>query len=68
MNHPECKLKAKDLSKTCSPSFFKFTSTADIDPLQGIVGQDRAVRSLGFALDIENEGYNVYLAEPSEQA
>ncbi len=62
MNHPECKLKAKDLSKRCSPSFFKFTSTADIDPLQGIVGQDRAVRSLGFALDIENEGYNVYLA------
>jgi len=56
------KLKVKDISKACNPSIFKFTSTADIKPLKGIIGQDRAARSLGFALDIENEGYNIYLA------
>jgi len=58
----QCQLKVKDLSKNCSPSSFKFTSTAEIEPLKGIVGQDRAIRSLSFALDIENEGYNIYLA------
>ncbi|PKM76411.1 MAG: ATP-dependent protease [Firmicutes bacterium HGW-Firmicutes-15] len=30
--------------------------------MQGIIGQDRAVRSLGFGLDMDNEGYNIYLA------
>jgi len=55
-------LKVKDISKTCNPSLFKFTSTAEIKPLKGIIGQERATRSLSFALDIENEGYNIYLA------
>ncbi|MFA7078985.1 MAG: Lon-like protease helical domain-containing protein, partial [Syntrophomonas sp.] len=62
MDITKYKLRVKDLSKTCKPSSFKFTSTSEIEPLPGIIGQDRAVRSLGFALDIENEGYNIYLA------
>ncbi len=62
MDSSQFKLKPKDLSRTCKPSSFRFGSTAEIDPLQGIIGQERAVRSLGFALDIKNEGYNVYLS------
>lgn len=56
------RLKPHELSKNCKPSVFKFASTAEVEPLKGVIGQDRAIRSLGFALDIENEGYNVYLA------
>lgn len=56
------RLNPQDLSNKCRPSFFRFRSTAEVDPLKGIIGQDRAVRSLGFALDIGNEGYNVYLS------
>ncbi|MCX5780093.1 MAG: AAA family ATPase, partial [Firmicutes bacterium] len=62
MDSNKCQLKTQDLSKNCRPSFFKFASTAEIEPLKGIIGQDRAVRSLSFALDIDNEGYNIYLA------
>ncbi|MEQ8201186.1 MAG: ATP-binding protein [Syntrophomonadaceae bacterium] len=62
MDPSQFKLKPKDLSRTCKPSSFRFGSTAEIDPLQGIIGQERAVRSLGFALDIKNEGYNVFLS------
>ncbi|MDD2585185.1 MAG: ATP-binding protein [Syntrophomonadaceae bacterium] len=56
------KVKARDLRKQCNPSVFKFVSTAEIKPLKGIIGQDRAVNSLSFGLDIENMGYNIYLA------
>ncbi|MEA4925353.1 MAG: ATP-binding protein [Syntrophomonadaceae bacterium] len=56
------RLKVKDIYRACSPSIFKFNSTAEVKPLEGIIGQERAVRSLGFALDIGNEGYNIYLA------
>lgn len=55
-------MKPRDLSKRCNPAIFKFESTANVKPLKGIIGQDRAVRSLAFGLDMENEGYNIYLS------
>ncbi len=57
-----CKVKVKDLRKSCNPSIFKFNTTAEIKPLKGIIGQERAVRSLDFGLDIDNDGYNIYLS------
>ncbi|NLF46330.1 MAG: AAA family ATPase [Syntrophomonadaceae bacterium] len=33
-----------------------------MEPLKGIIGQERATRSLKFALDIDIQGYNIYLA------
>jgi predicted ATP-dependent protease len=62
LNHDRCKVKAKDLRKDCNPSIFKFKTTAEVKPLKGIIGQDRAVRALDFGLDIDNEGYNIYLS------
>lgn len=62
MNGSKHRLKPRELRKTCNPSIFKFESTADILPLKGIIGQDRAVRALTFGLTIDNQGYNVYLS------
>ncbi|CFX78357.1 Ribosomal protein S5 domain 2-type fold, subgroup [Syntrophomonas zehnderi OL-4] len=62
LNTDKCKVKAKDLNTKCDPSIFKFASTAEVKPLKGIIGQDRAVHSLEFGLDMENEGYNIYLS------
>lgn len=62
MNNDRLKVKAKDLRKNCSPSIFKFKTTAEIKPVKGIIGQERAVRSMDFGLDIDNDGYNIYLS------
>lgn len=62
MNTNKYLVKTKDLRKECNPDLFKFASTAEIEPLRGIIGQDRAVRSLDFGLNIDNPGYNIYLA------
>ncbi len=62
MNNNKYKVKLKDLRKNCNPAMFKFQSTAELKPLNGIIGQDRAFRSLDFGLDIEKPGYNIYLA------
>ncbi len=58
------RINTRYLCKKCKPSIFKFTSTADIKPLTGIIGQDRAVRSVDFGLDINHNNYNIYLAGP----
>jgi len=62
LDNKKYRLKAKDLRKECKTNIFKFNSTAEITPLRGIIGQERAVRSLDFGLNIDNPGYNIYLA------
>jgi lon-related putative ATP-dependent protease len=40
------------------------TSTEELSPLKGIIGQERAVKALQFGLDITNHGFNIYVAGP----
>jgi lon-related putative ATP-dependent protease len=62
LDNKKFRLKAKDLRKECKTNIFKFNSTAEVKPLRGIIGQERAVRTLDFGLNIDNPGYNIYLA------
>ncbi|KUG02845.1 atp-dependent protease la type ii [hydrocarbon metagenome] len=65
MNYNQYRLKPGELRKKCNPSGFKFNSTADVKPLTGIIGQERALNAISIGLDIESEGYNIYLAGQS---
>ncbi|MBN2073097.1 MAG: AAA family ATPase, partial [Actinobacteria bacterium] len=38
------------------------SSTEELSPLEGIIGQDRAVKALKFGLNIENGGFNIFVA------
>lgn len=53
-------LPVKLLRPVCDPSQLGFTTTAEIDPLVGRVGQDRALEALEFGVGIEQTGYNLY--------
>jgi len=44
---------------------FKFKTTAELAPIEGTVGQDRAVKAMQFALDIEAEGFNLFVNGPA---
>ena len=50
------RLKPRDLRKSCNPKSLKFETTKELLPLKGIIGQDRALRSLEFALTIDHQG------------
>ncbi|MCK4575158.1 AAA family ATPase, partial [candidate division WOR-3 bacterium] len=41
---------------------FKFKTTEEISPLKEIIGQERAVKALRFGLEINNIGFNIYVA------
>jgi len=56
------RLNPASLTKRCNPSIFNFTSTEEVKPLKGGIGQDRAIKSLLFGLDMEISGYNIYLS------
>jgi hypothetical protein len=45
----------------CNTDDLDFETTDDLAPLQGFVGQDRALRSLAFGLEVEKPGYNLFV-------
>ncbi|MDP6495188.1 MAG: ATP-binding protein, partial [Dehalococcoidia bacterium] len=57
-------LSPESLRSICDDSCLEFETTADLSPLQAIIGQQRAVQALEFGLDIEEKGFNIYAAGP----
>lgn len=43
-------------------SKLKCNTTDELKPLEGIIGQERAVKALKFGLNIENSGFNIFVA------
>ncbi len=57
-------LKPEDLYTSTDPEIFRFETTAELAPLEEIVGQDRAVESVNFAVGMKGEGYNLFVLGP----
>lgn len=57
-------LSVKDLRSICDPTQFDFKTTEEIPPLDGVIGQERAVRAMEFGLRVKSLGYNIYAAGP----
>ena len=55
-------LEAAELRATCYKGDLGFETTEELEPLQSILGQDRALQALKFGLSIESEGFNVFVA------
>jgi lon-related putative ATP-dependent protease len=54
-------LSPSQLRKTCDPAIFDFGSTAEVEPLDGVIGQERAVRSITLGLNMHRPGYNIFV-------
>lgn len=57
-------VKLSDLRCRCDPSMFDFETTADIDPLDQVIGQERAVRAITFGLEMKSAGYHIFVTGP----
>ena len=55
-------LKPEDLRWRCNPELFEFDSTEDLKPIEGILGQERALKALKLGVDLRKPGYNIYIA------
>ena len=55
-------LEWTEARKTCPKEFVTCEATDELDPLSEIIGQDRAVKALQFGINIEEEGFNVFVA------
>lgn len=64
MNGDKNILKAEQLYTGCSTEALDFETTKDIRPLDGVIGQARAVESIRFAIGMRHDGYNLFAFGP----
>lgn len=58
-------LSADQTYRSCKPGQFSFASTADLEPLDIPLGQERAREAIEFAVDIPQDGFNLYVMGPT---
>ncbi|MFO1044958.1 MAG: AAA family ATPase [Planctomycetaceae bacterium] len=55
-------LSASETGPEIDPASFGFKTTRDVAPLDGIVGQPRALRAIDLGLAIRQPGYHLYMS------
>ena len=55
-------LSAGKLKKICDKENLGCVSTTEVESLEAIIGQERALRALNFGLGIKNKGFNIFVA------
>jgi ATP-dependent Lon protease len=54
-------LSHEDLKWTCDTKVFDFEDTEKVKPIEGIVGQERALKALKLGVDLKSPGYNIFI-------
>ena len=49
----------------CDPATLGFVSTAELPPLDGMIGQDRALGATTFGIQMKHAGYNLFVLGPT---
>jgi lon-related putative ATP-dependent protease len=58
-------LTPDQLCADCDADCFDFQTTAELEPLDEVIGQERAVESICFGIDIHRSGFNIFAFGPA---
>jgi predicted ATP-dependent protease len=61
---PSEPLPPSALARRTDPVGLGFATTADLEPIEGMVGQDRAAAAVEFAIEMARPGYNLFALGP----
>lgn len=56
------RLLPEQLKAVCNPAIFQCETTDGVEPLTGIIGQERAVKAMEFGLSFRGKGYNIFIS------
>ena len=54
-------LTPDELRGVCNADLFHFSDTSEIEPLDDVIGQERAVQAIDFGLNMKSPGYNIFV-------
>lgn len=61
MDANDYKVPPERLRWTVDPQSFPFECTDELQPLDGFIGQNRAIEAIHFALEVAKPGYNLFV-------
>jgi len=64
MTDKAAKLSPEQLRRSFDPAQFDFQSTEELPGFEGIIGQERALKSISFGINIKSQGYHMYALGP----
>ena len=59
--YKKCEVPVSQLRKNADLSKIKFKTTSEIQSLDSVIGQDRAVKAINFGLAMEDPSYNIFV-------
>ena len=62
MSFEHLRVPPEKLTKVCDPDELGFETTQEITPLEGTIGQERAISALELSLDIDEPGFNLFIS------
>jgi predicted ATP-dependent protease len=60
--HP---LPVDQLYRKTDPSSLQFATTAELEPIDGLVGQERALEAIRFGTEVDQAGFNLFVIGPN---
>lgn len=54
-------LPPEELKWTCNPKDLDFDTSKEIKPIEGILGQERAIKALQIGVTLKSHGYNIFI-------
>lgn len=57
-------LSVADLRHSVDPATLGFKSTAELEPITGLIGQDRALRAIQFGASMKSHDFNMFVLGP----
>jgi predicted ATP-dependent protease len=57
-------LPADALRQSVDPASLGFETTAELKPIEGLLGQDRALKAIQFGADMNAQDYNIFVIGP----
>lgn len=57
-------LAAGTLRRTVDAAALGFRTTAELEPISGLIGQDRALRAIEFGADMKTNDFNIFVLGP----
>ena len=57
-------LPPEELRRTVDPASLGFQLTSELEPITGLIGQDRALRAIQFGADMKSHDFNMFVLGP----
>jgi lon-related putative ATP-dependent protease len=58
-------LEASELRRVVNPATLGFKTTDELEPITGLIGQERALKAIQFGANIKSHDYNIFVLGPA---